>query len=164
MSGKCEHGLTTRPAEGQAARTGWPPGMLQDDCKELSKALANKPDAMRHARESAQAIRDQAEPVAQWGDPRVQTVYDLMCSEEVPPGDAHWEGWTARRIVDALAPPDTEKLLAENEALRKDAERYRWHRQVGGKSWVWLETQQIAKGEMFDAATDAAIAGKTPKN
>src|SRR5688572_19259459 len=33
--------------------TGRPPGMLQDDCAGLSKALASKPDAMRHAREAA---------------------------------------------------------------------------------------------------------------
>lgn len=47
----------------QTAGTGWPPGMLQDDSRELSKALASKPDAMRHAREAAEAIKDApAEP------------------------------------------------------------------------------------------------------
>ena len=37
--------------------TGAGPGMLQDDCAGLSKALASKPDAMRHAREAAAAIK-----------------------------------------------------------------------------------------------------------
>lgn len=38
-------------------RTGYPPGMLQDDDRKLSKALASKPDAMRNAREAVADIR-----------------------------------------------------------------------------------------------------------
>ena len=34
-------------------KTGWPPGLLQDDDKKLSKWLASKPDARMHAREAA---------------------------------------------------------------------------------------------------------------
>ena len=45
----------------------------------------------------------QPEPAAQWDDPRVQRVYELLCSDEAPPKEQHWEGWLARRIVDALA-------------------------------------------------------------
>ena len=41
-------------------RTGWPPGLLQDDDKGLSKALASTPGAMLHAREAAAAIQIQA--------------------------------------------------------------------------------------------------------
>ena len=37
-------------------RTGWPPGMLQDDSRELSRWLANRLDAMRIAREAARKI------------------------------------------------------------------------------------------------------------
>jgi hypothetical protein len=37
-------------------KTGHPPGMLQDDSRELSKALASKPDAMRQALEAAEEI------------------------------------------------------------------------------------------------------------
>ena len=40
----------------QYQRTGWPPGMLQDDDRKLSKALANKVDSRMHAREAAAAI------------------------------------------------------------------------------------------------------------
>lgn len=37
--------------------TGWPPSeLMQDDCRDLSRALANKPDARLHAREAAVAI------------------------------------------------------------------------------------------------------------
>lgn len=36
-------------------RTGWPPGMLQDDSRQLSRALASKPDAKLHAREAVAA-------------------------------------------------------------------------------------------------------------
>jgi hypothetical protein len=43
-------------------------------------------------------------------DPRVQIVYELLCSEEAPPNkQEHWEGWVARKIVAALsAPPAAE--------------------------------------------------------
>lgn len=33
-------------------KTGWPPGLLQDDCKGLSKWLASRPDARRRVREA----------------------------------------------------------------------------------------------------------------
>jgi hypothetical protein len=55
----------TAPAPAQPAEpaaTGWPPGMLQDDSKQLSKWLASKPDAPLHAREAAAAIAQPAEP------------------------------------------------------------------------------------------------------
>jgi hypothetical protein len=50
-----------------------------------------------------QAAQPPQEPAAKWGDPRVQTVYELLCENEAPPDGQHWEGWLARRIVDALA-------------------------------------------------------------
>jgi hypothetical protein len=34
-------------------KTGWPPGMLQDDSPELSRWLASKPDALVHVRAAA---------------------------------------------------------------------------------------------------------------
>lgn len=42
-------------------RTGWPPGLLQDDDRKLSKWLASRPGARRVAREVAAAIRGQGE-------------------------------------------------------------------------------------------------------
>lgn len=36
--------------------TGWPAGMLQDDSRALSKALANSPHARQHAIEASAAI------------------------------------------------------------------------------------------------------------
>lgn len=35
-------------------KTGWPPGMLQDDDRKLSIWLANRIDSRRHAREAAE--------------------------------------------------------------------------------------------------------------
>lgn len=48
-----------------------------------------------------------AEPVAQFADSRVKLVYDLLCDDNDYPNDPaqHWEGWIARRIVDALTAP-----------------------------------------------------------
>lgn len=45
----------------------------------------------------------QAGPAAEFNDPRVKMVYELLCGEEPPPPGQHWEGWVSRRIVDALA-------------------------------------------------------------
>ena len=60
------------------------------------------------------------EPVAQFEDPKVQTVYNVLCAEDAPPEGQHWEGWVARKIVDALyaAPqpaqePETADALLE---------------------------------------------------
>lgn len=48
--------------------------------------------------------------------------------------------------------------------VQRDAERYRYHRSVGGKSWhrVDLPGSVLATGDVFDAATDAAMAAKVP--
>lgn len=37
-------------------KIGWPPGMLQDDCRKLSIWLANRVDSRRHAREAAASL------------------------------------------------------------------------------------------------------------
>ena len=34
-------------------RTGWHPGMLQDDCRKLSRWLANRIDSRMHAKQAA---------------------------------------------------------------------------------------------------------------
>ncbi len=41
------------------AYTGWPPGLLQDDCAGLSKWLASKPDARRRVREALEFLDNQ---------------------------------------------------------------------------------------------------------
>lgn len=41
--------------------TGWPPGLLQDDCKALSRWFASQPDARRRVRE-ALAELEKGEP------------------------------------------------------------------------------------------------------
>jgi hypothetical protein len=48
--------------------------------------------------------QEEEELLPKWGDPRVQTVYDLLCDDVVPRNRAeHWEGFLARRIVAALS-------------------------------------------------------------
>lgn len=50
-------------------RTGWPPGLLQDDDKKLSKWLSNRPDSNMRAREAVQKIHDARVPswtVEEW--------------------------------------------------------------------------------------------------
>lgn len=45
----------TTPAEQQVV-TGWPPGLLQDDSRRLSRWLAARPNAPAEAREVAESI------------------------------------------------------------------------------------------------------------
>lgn len=40
-------------------KTGWPPGLLQDDSRALSRWLASKPDARRIVRENAAKSRQE---------------------------------------------------------------------------------------------------------
>lgn len=42
-----------RLAKGAGQKTGWPPGLLQDDDRRLSRWFASKPDARRVVRQNA---------------------------------------------------------------------------------------------------------------
>lgn len=82
------------------------------------------------------------EPKAQWGDPRVQKVYDILSNtEDVPPPEQHWEGWAARRIVDALsAPADVQPLTdVQIDSINRSTE---WPSgslaMIGDKQWLLL--------------------------
>ena len=44
-------------------------------------------------------------PTVPFNDPRVQKVYEVLCSDYSPPEGEHWEGYVSRLIVDALFPP-----------------------------------------------------------
>lgn len=60
----------------------------------------------------------------------------------------------------AMLEAERDQYRAEVEALRKDAERYRWLRNRGGSTFRVLETGALAKGEFYDAAIDAAMSAK----
>ena len=47
--------------------------------------------------------------LAKWDDPDVQLVYKLLCDDEVPSKEEHYEGWIARRIVAALKEKHTKR-------------------------------------------------------
>lgn len=46
----------SRRAQPAMPHTGWPPGLLQDDSRALSRWFANKPDARRRVREACAEI------------------------------------------------------------------------------------------------------------
>jgi hypothetical protein len=81
----------------------------------------SKPMSVQETWAAAPAV----EGLPDWNDPRVQAVYEILCSFEMSPNkEEHWEGWTARRIVGALTThrehPAAQQELADMEA-RKDA-------------------------------------------
>ena len=41
----------TKSSKSNGGRSGWPPGMLQDDSAELSRWLSSRPDAMYRLRQ-----------------------------------------------------------------------------------------------------------------
>lgn len=49
--------VTKGDTESGLQRTGWAPGLLQDDCRELSRWFAGKLDARRLVRESGERIQ-----------------------------------------------------------------------------------------------------------
>lgn len=49
-------GWRKTPTELEPGKTGWPPGLLQDDSRELSRWFASQPGARRVVRESLQGI------------------------------------------------------------------------------------------------------------
>ena len=56
--------------------------------------------------ENARALGLDYEPVADFDDTQVQTVYNILCdADEGKPREEHWEGWKARQIVAALTTP-----------------------------------------------------------
>jgi hypothetical protein len=67
LYGAAVHTKASAPPQGQPL-TGWPPGMLQDDSRELSRALAGKPDARMHAREAAESARTEYRMLVQLPD------------------------------------------------------------------------------------------------
>lgn len=68
----------------------------------------------------ATAAQVDSVPKAQFDDPKVQAVYAILCDDaDWPPKEnpqQHWDGWIARRIVDAL--------LADS--VLEDAARLDW--------------------------------------
>lgn len=66
MSKRARQRKDARPWEAPE-RTGWPPGLLQDDSRGLSKWLASKPDARMLAREAAWSSMDEAR-LGDWSD------------------------------------------------------------------------------------------------
>lgn len=117
--------------------TGWPPGLLQDDSRDLSRALAGKPDAMRHAREAAATLPDPSPdlveranrarrfPANTCGASRhAQGVAEAMMQGDVLPevtDDPTHIGESILSTVAALyeARSEITRLRAEVEALRE---------------------------------------------
>ena len=68
---------------------------------------------LRAARAPADSV-----PVARFDDPKVQAVYAILCSDVQPPEGEHWEGFAARRTVDALSADSVLEDAARYEYLR----------------------------------------------
>lgn len=88
-------------------RTGWPPGLLQDDSRELSRALASKPDAMVHARDAVAKIGQPEAPNAPLGwklvptDPSNAMLLPIVRAFKC----GHAEAWKALSEAIAAHPP-----------------------------------------------------------
>ena len=74
---------------------------------------APAPDTIRDGSE----MRERFGSLPEWDDVSVQAVYELLCSEDVPPEGEHWEGFTARRIVAALRATTRDEIQRLKDAL-----------------------------------------------
>jgi hypothetical protein len=108
---------------------------------------------LRRLRESHFQASPPAQPKAEppkvsFEDQRVQAVYDVLCSDEVPPEGEHWDGFAARRIVDLFSQPKAEpvqephKFLADGTRFKttlteRDCKITGLPRELGGR-WVAL--------------------------
>jgi hypothetical protein len=91
--------------------------------KPMSKDLVSAPEIALdnlHS-ELAAALRSQGgkassnDDLPPWGDPRVQTVYEMLCSDMRPDNsDEHWEGFVSRQIVGALCPSHARENLRQD--------------------------------------------------
>ncbi len=59
------------------------------------------------------------------------------------------------RLIAALS-----AVTAERDAAQKDAERYRWLRSVGGRTYSVTTTGEKVSGGIYDHCVDAAMAAK----
>jgi hypothetical protein len=76
----------------------------EERANDARKALVSAFRATPQPPAQPQAQGDALMPA--FDDPRVQIVYELLCSEEAPLNkQEHWEGWVARKIVAALSAP-----------------------------------------------------------
>lgn len=143
------------PAAGAVA--GMPPGIsalmcvisslrdtahFSDEEGELTDELRTLRDwAMTQAAAPTPAAQAESAPKAQFDDPKVQAVYAILCDDAEPPEGEHWEGFAARRIVDALSA----------DSVLEDAARWRdW-------SQAFAEASAAPEDTVFMKAFEDAI-------
>ena len=113
--------------ENNGGKTGWPPGLLQDDSKGLSKWFSNKPDAKRRVREALAEQPAQQEPridiyrsFEQWkngnvlehGVPRTE----YYSEQELSLVEMGWKyGYDAGRAVEQALDKKAEAKLKEKK-------------------------------------------------
>ncbi len=106
-------------------KTGWPPGMLQDDCRELSKWLSTRVDSRHVAREAAKEI--EMSKAIELADRLIEIAGDPMWADHAEISKRRLEITAAElRRLDA----ENAQLRAELEAIYS-AEPVAWMRDDG---------------------------------
>ena len=102
--------------------------------------------------------KDQADsvPKAQFDDPKVQAVYAILCDEAKPAEGEHWEGFTARRIVDALAADSVLEDAARLDFIERHPEMSLRHRK-GRWAFLGFTNYEYDLHQSLRDAVDAAM-------
>lgn len=112
-------------------KTGWPPGLMQDDCRKLSKWLANQPGAQRQAWLVSEEIKEQkmteeqqpealrlAAYLAQFKSPDAQRAAAEMQQQHARIAELEKQVAAYRSLQEAM----DARMAAHNEQLAKARE------------------------------------------
>lgn len=106
-----------------------------------------------------------------FNDHRVQSVYEILCSDQPAPSGKHWEGFVARRIVEALSLPAVsqwqegaikEAMMAEAAEWTGDSRGavFRAFDGVAGRLGVKLSREEFWTQDTTNRQTTSPIADK----
>lgn len=112
----------------------------------MAKTMVQYVDDLRN---KGQELDDKCEALRKMDD----IVEQLRALEKREAGNCYSVN---KAMLDAAA--EIDRLRAECEALRKDAERYRWLRDIGDRTWTALANRRGLNAAAIDSAIDRAMA------
>ena len=95
-----------------------------------------------HDRVVAEALRAR---LAQKNPVKEEMIYNILCSNELPPEGEHWEGFVAKKIVAALAQPEPTLVLwnVKDNRLASASDDHAHVFAIRQREWQGLTDEEI---------------------